>query len=257
MYLLKAMAKTSRKSREGTLPSAGRAIPKQERSRERVATILAATARLLAKSGFDALNTRQIAAAAKLPPGLLYHYFPNKGAIVMRLAEQNVQPLRQELAQMLSEAKATSWREAIRRLIGKLSAAYRAEPAATAILQALQSDPGLRQFNEEMNAEFAQIIAEFMRVAGARANSRTLLRAGRLFVLVCDAVAPDLVSASPREAGKLSAEISTLLIAYLGMMLQNLPGGKDLHAKHPLDLLHALESSEPGRMHRHRTVAPG
>ena len=111
MYSLKPMAKTPRKSRERTSPSAGRAIPKQERSRERVATILAVTARLLARSGFDALNTRRIAAAAKLPPGLLYHYFPNKGAIVMRLAEQNVQPLRQELAQMLSAAKAASWRE--------------------------------------------------------------------------------------------------------------------------------------------------
>ena len=250
------MAKTSRKSREGTSPSAGRAIPKQERSRERVATILAATARLLAKSGFDALNTRQIAAAAKLPPGLLYHYFPNKGAIVMRLAEQNVQPLRQELAQMLSEAKATSWREAIRRLIGELTTAYRAEPASTAILQALQSDPELRRLNAAMNDQFARMIAKFLRAAGARVDSRTLLRAAHLVVLLCDAVAPDLVAASPREAGKLSAEISTLLIAYLGVMLQEPARETEVPAKHPLELLHAPVSSEPGSVHRHRTAAP-
>lgn len=211
------MAKTPRKSRERTVSPAGRrAIPKQERSRERVATILAATARLLAQSGFDALNTRQIAAAAKLPPGLIYHYFPNKGAIVMLLAEQTVQPLRQELAQMLSGAKAISWREAIRRLIGKLTAAYRAEPAATAILQALQSDPELRQLNMEMNDRFARMIAKFLRAAGARVDSRTLLRAARLVVLVCDAVAPDLVSAGPFAAEQLRDEVSELLVAYLG-----------------------------------------
>ena len=235
MYLIKPMSKTSRKNRERTVSPAWRAIPKQERSRERVATILAVTARLLAKSGFDALNTRQIAAAAKLPPGLLYHYFPNKAAIVMRLAEQNVQPLRQELAQMLSEAKATSWREAIRRLIGKLTAAYRAEPAATAILQALQSDPELRRLNGEMNDQFARIIAKFLRAAGARVDSRTLLRAAGLVVLLCDAVAPDLVAASPREAKKLSAEISTLLIAYLGMMLQEPASGAEVSAKDPIE----------------------
>ena len=189
--------------------------------------------RLLTKHGFDVLNTRQIAAAAKLPPGLLYHYFPNKGAIVMRLAEQNVQPLRQ-LAQMLNEATATSWREAIRRLMGKLTAAYRAEPAATAILQALQSDPELRRLNAAMNNQFAGMIAKFLRAAGARVDSRTLLRAARLVVLLCDAVAPDLVAASPREAGKLSAEISTLLIAYLGMMLQE-PAGDGRSCKHPLE----------------------
>ena len=153
----------------------------------------------------------------------------------MRLAEQNVQPLRQELAQMLSEAKATSWREAIRRLIGKLTAAYRAEPAATAILQALQSDPELRRLNAEMNDQFARMIAKFLRAAGARVDSRTLLRAARLVVLLCDAVAPDLVAASPREAEKLSAEISTLLIAYLGMMLQEPARGTDVPAKHPLE----------------------
>ncbi|WP_422304158.1 TetR/AcrR family transcriptional regulator [Candidatus Binatus sp.] len=228
------MAKTSRKRSDRTVSQASRAIPKQERSRERVAAILAATARLLAKSGFDGLNTRQIAAAAKLPPGLLYHYFPNKGAIVMLLAEQNVQPLRQELAQMLSAAKATSWREAIRRLIGKLAAAYRAEPAAMAILQALQSDPELRRLNGEMNNQFARIIAKFLRAAGARVDSRTLLRAAHLVVLLCDAVAPDLVAASPREAEKLSAEISTLLIAYLGMMLQEHARGTDVSAKPPV-----------------------
>ena len=235
MYLLKPMPNIPKKSRKRKVSPASRAIPKQERSRERVATILAATARLLAKSGFDALNTRQIAAAARLPPGLLYHYFPNKAAIVMRLAEQNVQPLRQELAQMLDEAKATSWREAIRRLIGKLTAAYRAEPAATAILQALQSDPELRRLNGEMNDQFARIIAKFLRAAGARVDSITLLRAAGLVVLLCDAVAPDLVAASPREAEKLSAEISTMLIAYLGMMLQERARGTDVHAKHPLE----------------------
>ncbi|MGA7869290.1 MAG: TetR/AcrR family transcriptional regulator [Candidatus Binatus sp.] len=212
------MAKTPRRSRTRTVSS--RAIPKQERSRARVATILAATARLLAKSGFDALNTRQIAAAAKLPPGLLYHYFPNKAAIVMRLAEQNVQPLREELAQMLSEARATSWREAIRRLIAKLSAAYRAEPAATAILQALQSDPELRRLNAEMNDQFARMIARFLRAVGARADSRTLMRSARLVVLICDAVAFDLVAVGPAAAEKLSDEVSVLLVSYLGKYLR-------------------------------------
>ena len=223
------MTKTLRKNR--TISPASRATPKQARSRERVATIISVTARLLAQSGFDALNTRQIAAAAKLPPGLLYHYFPNKAAIVVRLAEQSVQPLRQELAKMLGDAKAASWKQSIRMLIGKLTSAYRAEPAAAAILRALQSDPELRQLNAEMNDQFARMIATFLRAAGARVDSRTLLRASRLVVLLCDAVAPDLVAASSQEAEKLSAEISTLLIAYLGLMLQEPVRGTNVLTK--------------------------
>ena len=70
------MAKVEATTRKNKAGLNRRAIPQQERSRERVAAILTAASGLLTKYGFDALNTRQFAAAAKLPPGLLYHYFP-------------------------------------------------------------------------------------------------------------------------------------------------------------------------------------
>ena len=197
-----------------------RAIPQQVRSRERVAAILTAASRLLTEYGFDAMNTRQIAAAAKLPPGLLYHYFPNKTAIVVALAEQFVQPLRHELAQLLAKAKAGAWRAAIHQLVSKLTAVYRGDRAAPAILQALQSDPDLRRYNHELNEQFARIIARFLRAAGAESDSISLLRCSRLVVLISDAVAPDLVAASRAEAERLSDEISGLLVSYLRKYLR-------------------------------------
>jgi AcrR family transcriptional regulator len=214
------MAKVNATTRKKKAGLNRRAIPQQERSRERVAAILAASSRLLTKYGFDALNTRQIAAAAKLPPGLIYHYFPNKTAIVMQLAEQSVQPLRYELTQLLGKAKAGSWREAIRQFVSKLTAVYRGEPAAAAILQALQSDPDLRRFNRRMNERFALMIARFLRAGGAQSDSRSLLRSARLVVLSCDAVAPDLVAVSRAEAENLSVEVSELLVSYLGKYLR-------------------------------------
>jgi AcrR family transcriptional regulator len=214
------MAKVEATTRKNKAGLNRRAIPQQERSRERVAAILTAASGLLTKYGFDALNTRQIAAAAKLPPGLLYHYFPNKAAIVMELAEQSVQPLRHELAQLLGKAKAGSWREAIHQLVDKLTAVYRDEQAAAAVLQALQSDPDLRKFNRRMNEQFARMIARFLRAAGARSDSRALLRSSRLVVLISDAVAPDLVAASRAEAERLSDEVSGLLVSYLGKYLR-------------------------------------
>ncbi len=149
-----------------------RAIPQQQRSRERVATILAVTSRLLGEVGFDALNTRQIAAAANLPPSLVYHYFPNKQAIVKALAEKTVVPLRDQLAQ------------------------------------------------REMNDRFARMFVRFFQAAGADADPSALLRAGRLIILIFDAITFDLVSGSRRDAEKLSAEVSDLLIAYLRKYLR-------------------------------------
>jgi AcrR family transcriptional regulator len=208
------------KTRKGPGAPSQRTIPQQERSRERVAAILAAASRLLAKYGFDGLNTRQIAAAAKLPPGLLYHYFPNKAAIVMRLAEDTVQPLRHHLARSLNKAKAGAWQGAIRELVSKMTAIYRAEPATAAVLQALLSDPELRRFYQDMDAHWAHMMATFLRVAGAETDSKTLLRAGRIFVLFCDAVTPDLVTASPGEAKRLSAQVSAMAIAYFGTLFR-------------------------------------
>jgi AcrR family transcriptional regulator len=214
------MAKVKATTRKKKAGLNRRAIPQQERSRERVAAILAAASRLLTKYGFDALNTRQIAAAAKLPPGLVYHYFPNKTAIVMQLAEQSVQPLRHELAQLLGKAKAGSWREAMRQFVGKLTEVYRGEPAAAAILQAIQSDPDLRRFNRRLNEQFARMIARFLRAGGARSDSRSLLRSAHLIVLICDAVAPDLVAINRAEAEKLSDEVSGLFVSYLEKYLR-------------------------------------
>ncbi len=197
-----------------------RATPRQQRSRDRVATILAVTSRLLVECGFDALNTRQIAAAAGLPPSLLYHYFPNKGAIVKALAQRTVMPLRRELTGLLSEVKIGFWREALRRLVTKMVRTYRREPAAGAIMEALQSDPDLKRFNHEMNDDFAQMFVRFFRAAGAEIHPRGLLRIARLVIVVFDAVVPDLVAASPREAQKIAAEVSTLLVGYLGAYLR-------------------------------------
>jgi hypothetical protein len=69
-------------------------------------------------------------------------------------------------------------------LVGKLTAVYQAEPATAAILQALQSDPDLRRFNQKMNEQFARMIAKFLRAGGAQSDSRSLMRSARLVVLI-------------------------------------------------------------------------
>jgi AcrR family transcriptional regulator len=214
------VVKSGKQNGRRSMVSNRRAIPQQQRSRERVATILAVTSRLLGEVGFDVLNTRQIAAAAHLPPSLVYHYFPNKQSIVKALAEQTVVPLRDQLAQSLTEVKIRSWREAIRGLVDKMTSTYRRVPGAGAIVQALQSDPDLIRFNREMNDQFARMFVRFFQAAGADADPSALLRAGRLILLIFDAITFDLVSGSRRDAAKLSAEVSDLLIAYLRKYLR-------------------------------------
>src|SRR5437870_12652127 len=67
-----------------------RKLPKQERAKATVEAILAATAHILVREGFDAASTNRIADEAGVSVGSLYQYFPSKQAIVSALLERHV-----------------------------------------------------------------------------------------------------------------------------------------------------------------------
>ncbi|MFF7633364.1 TetR/AcrR family transcriptional regulator [Kitasatospora sp. NPDC008050] len=59
--------------------------PQQQRSREKVARILAATTRLLEERSYEEIGTKLIAAEAGVSIGVLYRFFPDKHAIASTL----------------------------------------------------------------------------------------------------------------------------------------------------------------------------
>ncbi|WP_395383161.1 TetR/AcrR family transcriptional regulator [Mesorhizobium sp. UC22_110] len=62
--------------------------PKQERSRERIDAILATAKRLIGEKGIDAVTMKEVGALAGGPIATVYHYFPNKSAILATLYER-------------------------------------------------------------------------------------------------------------------------------------------------------------------------
>ena len=65
-----------------------RSTPVQKRAQERREQILTATAQLLEEVGQDDLTTILVARTVGISVGTLYHYFPNKYAILFALAER-------------------------------------------------------------------------------------------------------------------------------------------------------------------------
>ena len=68
-------------------PKGSRREPRQERSQKRVASILQAAGQLLEEVGYAALTTNAIAQKAGTSIGSLYQFFPNKAAVLARLAD--------------------------------------------------------------------------------------------------------------------------------------------------------------------------
>jgi AcrR family transcriptional regulator len=95
--------------------------PSQERARATVDALLAATARVLVKDGYDHASTNRIAAAAGVSIGSLYQYFPSKEALVAALIDTHVNDmlgvLRATLVRVVDAPLEVAVRETVRSVV--------------------------------------------------------------------------------------------------------------------------------------------
>ena len=74
--------------------------PASERARAQRERILRAAKSCFIRHGFHAASMTDIAHAAEMSPGLIYRYFPSKGAIVRAIIEAQLEEGRQRLDQL-------------------------------------------------------------------------------------------------------------------------------------------------------------
>lgn len=134
--------------------------PKQQRSRQMQADILAAAIRVLEREGALRFTTSRVAAAAGISVGSLYQYFPNKQSLVFALHSQAVQRAWLEVQQIL-EHHAWSPREKLRRVAAMFFFEESAEVARMGA--ALQEAEVFFADQPEQRALDAQVLARFTR----------------------------------------------------------------------------------------------
>lgn len=81
------MSKPAALGASSSLPTP-RKLPRQQRSQATVGYILEAARQLLFEEGAAAVTTRRVAERSGVAVGSLYQYFPNRDAILARLAEE-------------------------------------------------------------------------------------------------------------------------------------------------------------------------
>jgi AcrR family transcriptional regulator len=108
--------------------------PRQERSKATVETILAATARVLVKKGFDGLTTNSVAEQAGVSIGSLYQYFPSKEALVAALIEQHVEEMNAAILSELTRVAQLPMAQAVRAVIELTIRAHSIEPELHRVL---------------------------------------------------------------------------------------------------------------------------
>ena len=137
--------------------------PRQERSRQRVETILDVALDMVVEQGAEALAMREVARRADVQISSIYQYFPSKAHIIRELAKRNLAKVRlllqAQVQRLLVEFDdAPPVVDAVDRLVDAYFAHYRDQPDALAVWAGAQSDHGLR----ELDLEDTRSTAEFL-----------------------------------------------------------------------------------------------
>jgi AcrR family transcriptional regulator len=110
-----------------------RRIPVQRRSRERVEQILRAAERIVVRDGVEALSTRSVATAARVPVASVYQYFADREAIIAALIERHVVAMDGQLAGAVSALQTFTIRSLVEATVGAYVAGYTERPSYVAL----------------------------------------------------------------------------------------------------------------------------
>ena len=126
--------------------------------------ILAHAARLFARRGYPATSMNQVADACGLSKATIYHYFRDKYALLVSIADGHVSRLQLLIADATREAATPELRlrELIRRIVEEYADAQDAHRVLTEDVKFLEPDDRERVLGKER-----EVVAGFARTVGA------------------------------------------------------------------------------------------
>lgn len=197
-------------------PVTPRRRPHQRRSERRVREILDVTARLLEEVGPNNLTTNRVAEKLGVSVGTLYHYFPNKHAILYVLGVNWLDEWQKAFDEMerFSHTE-TSITGFVDRAIDRMLEVYRAQHGILHLVQAMFTIPELRQLDtrqDEVAVERLSIMFRRLGVAGTAAERGRL---ARVYFKLSNSLLLEAVSQTGNNAAYTLDDLKALLCHHL------------------------------------------
>ena len=197
-----------------------RRAPLQQRSLARAGQIIEVTAALLDEVGFDDLTTILIARRMRISVGTLYHYFPNKHAIMYAMAERWLAEVEHSLDEVdgwpLAEL---SLERFVDRLVERQLTVYRAQQGILHLVQAMFSIPELRALDQRHDALVIERMARVFARYGLEGSPTELARLARAYLELTHSLLLVVVNQAGSRARRTLADLKrdtlSLLQPYL------------------------------------------
>lgn len=192
--------------------------PQQERSKNRVESILEIALDMIIEAGSEELAMREVARRAEVPISSVYQYFPSKTAIIRELAKRNLERvsrmLQDELALLLTETGGRPTpAQSVERLIGAYYSYYRDNPAATAVWAGAQSDPALRELDVADTRRTAEFLTPTLMMILAPIDASEAFALALLFAEIAGSAARLALAVAPPLRDQIVTKLKFMLTA--------------------------------------------
>lgn len=197
-------------------PLQRRHLPQQERSLKRINQILEATACLLAKVGLDDLTTVMVARELGISVGSVYHYFPNKFAILYAVGEHWLEEMTTIIEAIESwDLENLGIDGFIDRYCDEMLNIYRQQIAVLPLVRAMFAVPELRELDERHDEEIIRCLMKVFRRLGIRNKDDELNRIGCLVLEISHALFLVIVEQDNQRGANTLKDLKGMLSDYL------------------------------------------
>jgi AcrR family transcriptional regulator len=193
-----------------------RTQPVQQRAQKRRNQILEVTAELLEEVGQDDLTTILVAKRAGMSVGTLYHYFPNKYAIMYALTEQWVGEMDIALQELESEAiESLSLKRFVERCVDRMRLVYINQRGLLPLVQAMYGVPELVELDLIHDELIIASMARMFERMDIASKPDELRRLGRAYLEITHALLVVVVNQSPQDGDKTLGDLKYLSLSLL------------------------------------------
>lgn len=190
--------------------------PKQQRSVKRTQQIMEVTTRLLDKVGFDDLTTILITKELGISVGSLYHYFPNKHAILYAIAENWLKEWDKMLDEIaLLPVEKMEWEAVVENVNNTFLSVYHEQRGMLPLIHAMYAVPELRELDEKHDESVTDHLSKLFKRMGLNQKSQELKRIAYCYLEIAHVMLTIVLEQNDAQTKKSLSDLNAVTVCLL------------------------------------------